>query len=173
MVVPLSSYEEIATALSIGEIDYSSEYISEEDYNLLLAVTDFTNNDWQNSGLEDINHGRLGGSSMAAPHVSATAALMLEASGDNIFDSTGLGWRDVQEIFAISSRHTGSDLDATVLHTDPIFQDEHFFGMSMARIILTAVVFILILIMVLACLMFMVQYALQKHGSFSILLETL
>ncbi len=48
------------------------------------------------------------GTSSAAPMVSGVVALMMEANSD-------LGWRDVQDILAYSSRHVGSVVDdATV-----------------------------------------------------------
>jgi subtilisin-like proprotein convertase family protein len=45
----------------------------------------------------------FGGTSAAAPMVSAVIALMLEAN-------PGLGWRDVQDILAYSARHQGGSL---------------------------------------------------------------
>ncbi|WP_434783318.1 proprotein convertase P-domain-containing protein [Gimibacter soli] len=49
------------------------------------------------------------GTSSTAPIVSGVVALMLEASENNIFGNE-LGWRDVQEILAITGKHTGSGL---------------------------------------------------------------
>lgn len=43
----------------------------------------------------------FGGTSAATPELSAVAALMLQANPN-------LGWRDVQDIIAITARHTGS-----------------------------------------------------------------
>ncbi|KAB7609817.1 S8 family serine peptidase, partial [Amylibacter sp. SFDW26] len=48
----------------------------------------------------------FGGTSAATPVVSAVIALMLEANEE-------LGWRDVQNILAISAAHTGSALGAS------------------------------------------------------------
>jgi subtilisin family serine protease len=47
----------------------------------------------------------FGGTSAAAPAVSGVVALMLEAN-------PGLGWRDVQEILALSARHVGASIGA-------------------------------------------------------------
>ncbi|WP_022697302.1 S8 family serine peptidase [Euryhalocaulis caribicus] len=47
--------------------------------------------------------GGFGGTSSATPLVSGLVALMLEANPD-------LGWRDVQNILAYSSNHTGADI---------------------------------------------------------------
>ncbi len=47
----------------------------------------------------------FGGTSSAAPMISAVVALMLEANPN-------LGWRDVREILAVAARHTGSDIGA-------------------------------------------------------------
>ncbi|GAA3859341.1 S8 family serine peptidase [Celeribacter arenosi] len=47
----------------------------------------------------------FGGTSAATPIVSGVVALMLDANPD-------LGWRDVQEILALSASHTGSDYGA-------------------------------------------------------------
>ncbi|MFN7052788.1 MAG: S8 family serine peptidase, partial [Gemmobacter sp.] len=45
----------------------------------------------------------FGGTSGATPQVSGTVGLMLEAND-------GLGWRDVQNILALSARHVGSSI---------------------------------------------------------------
>ncbi|MCL5777231.1 S8 family serine peptidase [Limibaculum sp. FT325] len=47
----------------------------------------------------------FGGTSASAPQVSGVIALMLEANA-------GLGWRDVQQILALSARHVGSAVGA-------------------------------------------------------------
>ncbi len=66
-----------------------------------LSLTDF--------GLDTGDFRFLSGTSAAAPVVSGSVALVLEASTNNIF-GTDLGWRDVQELLAVSARHMGSDL---------------------------------------------------------------
>ncbi|WP_374764090.1 S8 family serine peptidase [Yunchengibacter salinarum] len=53
------------------------------------------------------------GTSAAAPLVSGGVALMLEAAETNQF-GVDLGWRDVQEILAISARHAGPGLTEDV-----------------------------------------------------------
>lgn len=55
------------------------------------------------------------GTSAAAPVISGSVALVLEASGNNIWGGDAgwdLGWRDVQEILAVSARHMGSAIGA-------------------------------------------------------------
>src|SRR5262249_25169155 len=47
--------------------------------------------------------GTMDGTSAASPEVAGVVALMLQAN-------PLLGWRDVQEILALSARHTGSDI---------------------------------------------------------------
>ncbi len=56
-----------------------------------------------------------GGTSLAGPQIAGIAALMLQANPN-------LGWRDVQTIFSLSARHTGSAIGAPTLdptETDP------------------------------------------------------
>jgi Ca2+-binding RTX toxin-like protein/subtilisin-like proprotein convertase family protein len=53
----------------------------------------------------------FGGTSAAAPIVTAVTALMLDANA-------GLGWRDVQNILAASATHTGSAFGATTPGTN-------------------------------------------------------
>ena len=55
-----------------------------------------------------------GGTSLSDPQVAGVAALMLQAN-------PSLGWRDVQDILALSARHVGSDLGGSlnVRETDP------------------------------------------------------
>jgi len=56
-----------------------------------------------------------GGTSLSGPQVAGISALMLQAN-------PGLGWRDVQTIFSLSARHTGSAVGAPTLdpsETDP------------------------------------------------------
>ncbi len=55
---------------------------------------------------------KFGGTSAAAPMVSAIVALMLEAN-------PGLGWRDVREILALSARHAGTDIGGGIAAVYP------------------------------------------------------
>lgn len=55
------------------------------------------------SGYSASDHTSFGGTSAAAPVITGVVALMLEANAD-------LGWRDVKEILAMSSRRVGSEL---------------------------------------------------------------
>lgn len=66
------------------------------------VTTDLVGTDGYNAG--DYNFG-FNGTSAATPVVSGVVALMLEANA-------GLGWRDVQNILAISASQTGSDYGA-------------------------------------------------------------
>lgn len=79
-------------------------------------------------GLDTGDYQLFGGTSAAAPVVSGSVALVLEASSNNIF-GTELGWRDVQELLAVSARHMGSDLapggDNPFVEFDDPFQLEH------------------------------------------------
>lgn len=52
---------------------------------------------------DDDYSAQFGGTSASAPVVSGVVALMLDANEN-------LGWRDVQQILAISASHTGSDI---------------------------------------------------------------
>ncbi len=55
---------------------------------------------------------RFGGTSSAAPMVTAIVALMLEANPN-------LGWRDVREILALSARHAGTDVGGAIAAVYP------------------------------------------------------
>ncbi len=79
----------------------AAEYFS----NFPVRVLGGTDSDF-NSG----NYALISGTSGAAPTVTGVTALVLQAGTNNIFGDTDLGWRDVQEILAISSAHTGSAL---------------------------------------------------------------
>ncbi len=67
-------------------------------------------NDGYNDGSESIGDddytNTFGGTSAATPTVAGVIALMLEAN-------PGLGWRDVQNILALSAAQTGSELDGS------------------------------------------------------------
>ena len=94
----------VAATYQNGDIAYYSNYgtgilISAPASNL---TTDITGPDGYTSG--NYVHG-FGGASAATPVVSWVVALMLEAAPD-------LGWRDVQNILALSAAHTGSDWGA-------------------------------------------------------------
>ncbi|SDD70277.1 S8 family serine peptidase [Kordiimonas lacus] len=65
------------------------------------------------AGFEDGDYIFYGGTSSSGPLVSGATALVLEAASNNVFGDTELGWRDVQEIFALSSAHTGSGFGIT------------------------------------------------------------
>ena len=63
-------------------------------------------NGWNEPDNRDAGYtASFGGTSAAAPAVSGVVALMLEANPE-------LGWRDVQEILALSARHVGSPIGA-------------------------------------------------------------
>lgn len=79
-------------------------------------------------GLDTGDYQFFGGTSAAAPVVSGSVALVLEASANNVFGAA-LGWRDVQELLAVSARHMGSDLvpggDNPFVEFDGLTQLEH------------------------------------------------
>lgn len=67
-----------------------------------VTTTDRTGSSGYSSGSTT---NEFGGTSAAAPMVSGVVALMLEANPD-------LTWREVQDILAVSARHTGSAIGA-------------------------------------------------------------
>lgn len=76
----------------------TTDLLGDKGYNLAAdwaAATDHT--------------GRFVDTSAATPIVSGVVSLMLDAGHD-------LGWRDVQNILAVSATHTGSTFDALALH---------------------------------------------------------
>ncbi|MFL6853709.1 MAG: S8 family serine peptidase [Sphingomicrobium sp.] len=96
--------------IAVGAVDHNGavSYYSTPGANLLvvapsstygmgLTTTDIAGAAGSNSGDYVSN---FGGTSAAAPQVSGVVALMLEANPD-------LGWRDVQEILALSARQVG------------------------------------------------------------------
>lgn len=100
------------TLVSAAGGDYSAG-----DGTRLITTTDLLGDDGFNtaadpSGLEDFTD-VMNGTSSATPMVSGVIALMLDANAD-------LGWRDVQEILALSAFHTGSDIG-----TGPGLNEEH------------------------------------------------
>lgn len=71
-------------------------------------TTDITDTGGYNDGAESASYNgnytsTFGGTSAATPVVSGVIALMLDAN-------EGLGWRDVQNILAMSATHTGSSI---------------------------------------------------------------
>ncbi len=97
------------TSIAATELDGFVADYSNYGLSILVAApasnytTDRTGSDGYTSGnyVDGFN-----GTSAATPVVSGVVALMLEANA-------GLGWRDVQDILAISAAHTGSALDGT------------------------------------------------------------
>ena len=92
--------------VTVGAIDHAGKvtYYSTPGAALLvsapghaLQTTDLSGTAGDSSG----DYRLFAGTSAAAPVTSGVAALMLEANPN-------LGWRDVQEILAYSSRHTGT-----------------------------------------------------------------
>ena len=96
--------------IAVGAVDHNGmvSYYSTPGANLLvvapsstygvsLTTTDISGAAGNNSGDYVTS---FGGTSAAAPQVSGVVALMLEANPD-------LGWRDVQEILAMSARQVG------------------------------------------------------------------
>ncbi|HVJ70317.1 MAG TPA: S8 family serine peptidase, partial [Sphingomicrobium sp.] len=102
--------------IAVGAVDHNGvvSYYSTPGANLLvvapsstygvgLTTTDIAGAGGNNSG--DYITG-FTGTSAAAPQVSGVVALMLEANPD-------LGWRDVQEILAMSARQVGDPASLT------------------------------------------------------------
>ncbi|HEV2748881.1 MAG TPA: S8 family serine peptidase, partial [Allosphingosinicella sp.] len=107
---PFTQHRHIVVVGAVGKTGMVSDYSSEGATLTVVApsssegLTDgVTTTDLQGSAGSD--HGdytsHFGGTSASAPLVSGVAALMLEAN-------PALGWRDVQEILAITARHTGT-----------------------------------------------------------------
>ncbi|WP_345229503.1 S8 family serine peptidase, partial [[Roseibacterium] beibuensis] len=105
----LNVVRQIITVAATESDGFTSEY-SNWGVNLLIAApaaavtTDLLGTgsgyDWTGSGSDDYTNA-FGGTSAATPVVSGVVALMLEANPN-------LGWRDVQQILALSASHTGS-----------------------------------------------------------------
>lgn len=95
---------------------FASHLIS---YNDGLVTTDVTTEPgfgWNDNNPPVLGYtNNFGGTSGATPQVSGTIALMLEAND-------GLGWRDVQNILAMSARHIGSAIGTR----DPALVAERF-----------------------------------------------
>jgi len=73
-----------------------------------VVTTDLVGTDGYNGNTSEAGGditGGFSGTSAATPMVSGIVALMLEAN-------TNLGWRDVQNILALTARHVGSDMGA-------------------------------------------------------------
>lgn len=99
-----TSLHEVITVAAAGQDGFIMDY-SNWGANLLITApaasvtTDLEGVDGYDPG--DYTD-TFGGTSAATPVVSGVVALMLQAN-------PGLGWRDVQNILAISAAHTGSD----------------------------------------------------------------
>lgn len=98
------------TSVAATELDGFVANYSNYGISILVAApadnytTDRTGGDGYDAG--NYTPG-FNGTSAATPVVSGVVALMLEAN-------TGLGWRDVQDILAISASHTGSAHDGSM-----------------------------------------------------------
>ncbi len=111
----VASYSSQGADLLVMAPSYDDLYgvaVTTTDQSGIDGYNDGTNTQWEPVPLEYTTH--FGGTSAAAPMVTAIVALMLEANPD-------LGWRDVREILALSARHVGSDVGAAAAfpETDP------------------------------------------------------
>lgn len=121
---PLSTLGTDGRAITLdrlGELGAAQPAVYDENGALVEVAYPFTaystyGFDVSELGVDTGDYTSLGGSSGAAPTVAGSVALVLEASGNNIFSSAGLGWRDVQEILALSARHTGSAIGLAELY---------------------------------------------------------
>ncbi|MGB7319403.1 MAG: S8 family serine peptidase [Planktotalea sp.] len=96
------------TTIAATELDgFVADY---SNYGLSILVSapadNYTTDRTGGDGYDGGNYtAGFNGTSAATPVVSGVVALMLEAN-------SGLGWRDVQDILAISATHTGSAINA-------------------------------------------------------------
>jgi len=114
----VNALQETITVAATGTTGFAASY-SNFGSNILITApaasytTDLLGDNGYNSAgtgdgdsLSDTDYtGVFGGTSAATPVTSGVIALMLEANPN-------LGWRDVQEILAVSAHHTGSALGA-------------------------------------------------------------
>ena len=116
LVISTDNVGDAGRVYATGSASLHDDY-SVEASSLFSRYTD-AGYDLAELGLDTGNYYLGGGTSSTAPIVTGVVALMLEAAAKgNVFtpESAGghdLGWRDVQEILALSARHTGSALDA-------------------------------------------------------------
>ncbi len=91
----------VAAADRSGDVAYYSNYGS--SLTITAPAASVTTDRIGSAGYENgWSTSLFGGTSAATPVVSGVIALILEANG-------GLGWRDVNDIIALSAAHTGSD----------------------------------------------------------------
>lgn len=95
---------------SIAATDWDGDKMSYSNHgaNILLAapVAERTTDLQGQAGISAADYTPFGGTSAAAPFISGVVALMLEAN-------PALGWRDVQNILAITAQDTGSGFGQT------------------------------------------------------------
>jgi subtilisin family serine protease len=110
---PHTNDRHVVTVAAAGADSYAATY-SSPSANLLVTAPSRTSRDdlpgitttdrtGEDGATATDYSDRFGGTSAATPLVSGVVALMLEANPD-------LGWRDVREILAYSSKHIGSDI---------------------------------------------------------------
>ena len=134
-----SNFTNMPQTIAVAAVDHTGfvSYYSSPGANLLVATTsnglsgiwttDRTGADGYSTGANEAGNteadytATFGGTSAATPITAGVVALMLDANPN-------LGWRDVQEILAVTARHTGTDVGAAAQFNE--LYEWHFNGSS-------------------------------------------
>ena len=117
-----SNFNSIPQTIAVGATSHDGyvSYYSTPGANLLISSPSngatgagiWTTDRMGNLGYDSSDYtSSFGGTSSATPAAAGVVALMLEAN-------PLLGWRDVQDILALTARHTGSDIGAGPVGTE-------------------------------------------------------